>query len=80
MELDRTRFEPVNLDKHHQIFLARLPSDLNPEAQQFQKLWDLHPAEYHTLKMHGKLVKTPRWQQAYGRDYRYTGAKTTLCR
>ena len=22
--------------------------------------------------MHGKLVKTPRWQQAYGRDYFYT--------
>jgi len=22
--------------------------------------------------MHGKLVQTPRWQQAYGRDYFYT--------
>ncbi len=23
--------------------------------------------------MHGKLVKTPRWQQAYGMDYKFTG-------
>lgn len=23
--------------------------------------------------MHGRLVRTPRWQQAYGRDYFYTG-------
>lgn len=23
--------------------------------------------------MHGRKVKTPRWQQAYGADYRYTG-------
>jgi len=25
--------------------------------------------------MHGKLVKTPRWQQAYGKNYEYTGSK-----
>ena len=23
--------------------------------------------------MHGRAVKPPRWQQAYGADYRYTG-------
>jgi len=23
--------------------------------------------------MHGRMVRTPRWQQAYGRDYHYTG-------
>jgi len=22
--------------------------------------------------MHGRLVKTPRWQQAYGKNYEYT--------
>lgn len=33
----------------------------------------MHPAEYHVIKMHGRLVPTPRWQQAYGVDYRYTG-------
>lgn len=25
--------------------------------------------------MHGKEVKTPRWQQAYGHSYEYTGSK-----
>jgi hypothetical protein len=23
--------------------------------------------------MHGRPIKTPRWQQAYGADYHYTG-------
>jgi len=33
----------------------------------------MHPETFHLIKMHGKDVRTPRWQQAYGADYRYTG-------
>src|SRR5690606_27068782 len=33
----------------------------------------LHPSEFHRIKIHGREVKTPRWQQAYGKDYEYTG-------
>ena len=25
------------------------------------------------IKIYGRLVETPRWQQAYGADYHYTG-------
>lgn len=28
---------------------------------------------YREIMMHGKPVKTPRWQQAYGVDYHYSG-------
>src|SRR5947207_12616164 len=40
---------------------------------QFELLWKMHPPEYHEIRIHGRLVKTPRWQQAYRRDYHYTG-------
>ncbi|HET9987268.1 MAG TPA: hypothetical protein VFQ65_02090, partial [Kofleriaceae bacterium] len=36
-------------------------------------MWEMHPTTFHVIKMYGKQVRTPRWQQAYGADYRYTG-------
>ncbi|MES2645157.1 MAG: alpha-ketoglutarate-dependent dioxygenase AlkB [Myxococcota bacterium] len=50
--------------------------DTLPEAvpADFEALWALHPADFHQIRMMGRLVHTPRWQQAYGRDYRYTGS------
>jgi len=39
----------------------------------FEELWNLHPENYNQVKIMGKIVDTPRWQQTYGRDYNYTG-------
>jgi alkylated DNA repair dioxygenase AlkB len=61
------------LDDTHHVLVGRLPDELVPDAAGFERLWALHPADFHVIKMHGKDVKTPRWQQAYGADYRYTG-------
>ncbi len=66
-------FEAHILDDGHRLFVGRLPEDLRPDAAGFEALWALHPEDYHVIKMMGRPVKTPRWQQAYGRDYRYTG-------
>ncbi len=55
------------------IALGRLPAALLPDEQALARLWDQHPPAYHLVMMHGRLVATPRWQQAYGADYRYTG-------
>jgi alkylated DNA repair dioxygenase AlkB len=68
-----TSFESHSLDDRHCFFEGRLPADLLPDADGFASLWALHPDEYHEVLMHGRLVKTPRWQQAYGADYQYTG-------
>lgn len=43
------------------------------EQLDFINLWNLHPDDFHIIMMHGKEVATPRWQQAYGHDYFYTG-------
>ncbi len=61
------------LNPTHHLWLGYLPANLVPSPEQTQQLWDLHPENYHEIMMHGRLVKTPRWQQAYGADYRYTG-------
>lgn len=61
------------LDDGHHLFVSRLPRELSPDAAGFEALWALHPEDSHVIQMHGQPVKIPRWQQAYGADYRYTG-------
>jgi alkylated DNA repair dioxygenase AlkB len=43
--------------------------------ERFEELWALHPELFHqvTQPFTGKMIPLPRWQQAYGRDYRFTG-------
>lgn len=66
-------FEAHILDDAHRLFVGRLPEELRPDEAGFDSLWALHPEGYHVIQMHGRPVETPRWQQAYGRSYRYTG-------
>lgn len=66
-------FNQQKLDAEHGLWLGRLPDELVPNVQIFETLWQLHPEKFHEIKIYGRLVKTPRWQQAYGHDYRFTG-------
>lgn len=61
------------LSDQNTFWTGLLPQELHLNATQFDDLWNLHPNEYHEIKIHSRLVKTPRWQQAYGEDYHYTG-------
>ncbi|MCX4244237.1 alpha-ketoglutarate-dependent dioxygenase AlkB [Paraliomyxa miuraensis] len=63
----------IALDDTHAVLVGELPASLVPDRPAFDALWSIHPAAFHEIKMHGRPVKTPRWQQAYGADYRYTG-------
>jgi alkylated DNA repair dioxygenase AlkB len=65
-----TRHELAN---GHVFHAGKLPEALLLSKDAFETLWNVHPDDYHEIKMHGRLVKTPRWQQAYGEDYAYTG-------
>lgn len=66
-------FECHQLDVEHSLYSSVLPDELRLSKPAFEELWSLHPDEYHEIEMHGRTVKTPRWQQAYGADYHYTG-------
>jgi alkylated DNA repair dioxygenase AlkB len=61
------------LDDAHVLYAGDLPTELRPDAAAFERLWSLHPDTFHEITMVGRKVKTPRWQQAYGADYVYTG-------
>jgi len=61
------------LDGVHRLYSGRLPAELTPTRDAMVGLWDLHPSEFPELTMHGRSVKAPRWQQAYGKDYRFSG-------
>src|SRR5271155_2705974 len=52
---------------------GRLPEGLLWDDATFESVWATHPSDKHEIMMHGRLVQTPRWQQAYGADYHYTG-------
>lgn len=60
----------VDLDETSYVVQEVIPDDLQYD---FEQLWDLHPEQYGQVRMMGKIVETPRWQQTYGHDYYYTG-------
>ena len=67
-------FECHTLDDDGNLFFCgELPEQLRVDDNGFEMLWRLHPQQYHIIKIHGRLVATPRWQQAFGADYYYTG-------
>ncbi len=63
----------VPLDNACYVATGTLPGHLRLNESAFREVWALHPTEYHQIRMYGRMVATPRWQQAYGHDYRYTG-------
>jgi alkylated DNA repair dioxygenase AlkB len=55
---------------------TRLPEELWRMGQaRFEELWALHPERFHAIAQPftRRTVALPRWQQAHGRDYRYSG-------
>ena len=70
--LNKTHFTQHLLNETHDFYVGQLPLSLL-ENIDFDTIWNLHPAEYHTIKIHGKEVQTPRWQMPYGKDYHFSG-------
>ena len=66
-------FQRRELDEQHAIYTGSLPDELKLSSDAFDELWRLHPDQYPVIRMRGRAIKTPHWQQAYERDYRYTG-------
>ncbi|MEM6730856.1 MAG: alpha-ketoglutarate-dependent dioxygenase AlkB [Myxococcota bacterium] len=62
-----------HLDARSRLGMGRLPASVCLSAVATQALWDLHPPRFHVVTMYGRKLETPRWQQAYGADYVYSG-------
>ena len=65
-------FDRVHLDAKHLVWTGQLPQ-LVRNAIDFDVAWRLHPKKYHRLVLYGRELDTPRWQQAYGMDYAFSG-------
>lgn len=65
-------FDDTELKTGDRFWTGRLPDSILNQIS-FETLWDLHPEEFSEILIHGRRVKTPRWGQAYGRDYRFSG-------
>jgi alkylated DNA repair dioxygenase AlkB len=63
----------IDLSAEHSFWQGELPAELRLGKEEFEVLWGLHPESFHEILIHGRRVRTPRWQQAYGKDYEYTG-------
>lgn len=51
----------------------KLPQGLCWSRNDFERVWNLHPAELGTVKIYGKILKTPRYQVSYESDYHFSG-------
>jgi len=50
-----------------------LPEEVALTPEDVEVLWSMRPARPHQIKVFGKLLDTPRLQQAYGKDYKFSG-------
>jgi alkylated DNA repair dioxygenase AlkB len=55
------------------LFEGRLPDDVRWGPVAFAAGWALRPEARPTIRMHGRVIQVPRWHQAYGLDYRFSG-------
>jgi alkylated DNA repair dioxygenase AlkB len=55
------------------VVVGRLPAELAWSPAAFREAWTLHPEARPTIFLHGREVTVPRWQQAYGADYHFSG-------
>lgn len=68
-------FEKINLtaDQSSWVHITTLPSCMVLSDKQMDKLWNLHPSTKGSIKIMNKEIETPRWHQAYGLPYRFSG-------
>jgi len=55
----------------HEYYI--LPADLKFDDKLVEEIWQMRPSEAHKIRIFGKEYYTPRLQQAYGRDYSFSG-------
>jgi len=63
----------IDLTPDGESYLLVYKQIMPPKANDFNELWITHPDEYHVIKMFGRDVNIPRYQQSYGLSYPYSG-------
>lgn len=71
-------FKREKMGKASWLDVGRLPKELFVAEDGFQTFWNLHPGDRHEIMMYGKTVRVPRYQQAYLRDYTFSGSTSKV--
>lgn len=66
-------FKEQALDDGSPFYCGCLPEELLWDDHTFEEVWRLHPTTKPRIRMINKEVEIPRWQQAYGADYHFSG-------
>ena len=72
--MNKEIFQTIQLDEKSVLYYADKVEAFDLSDKAFRVIWNIHPEEFHTVKMYGKEILTPRWQQAYGKNYNYSGS------
>lgn len=58
-----------------ELYFGALPEALRLDTDEFELLWSRHPEEFHQVRNpKGEMGPTARWQQAYEKNYVYSGS------
>ena len=76
---DECKFIPLTKDETSWI-RTFVYSGSKVNTSVFNQLWDLHPIDHALVRMRGKLIPVPRWQQTFVSDikmggYNFSGVK-----
>jgi alkylated DNA repair dioxygenase AlkB len=69
-------FTTVDLGDNLAFFTGQVPEDIHWDAATFEVAWNLHPEVRPSIQIVGRQIQVPRWHQAYGEDYRFSGQVT----
>uniref|UniRef100_A0A7S4DRY1 Fe2OG dioxygenase domain-containing protein n=1 Tax=Lotharella globosa TaxID=91324 RepID=A0A7S4DRY1_9EUKA len=74
--LESEGFKPTIsfLSADQKSWILHCPNWHKLSHEDFKELWDSHPTEYNEIMMHGRMVKIPRWQEAFGQSYTFSGS------
>ena len=70
LETDNTTSR-LNYSKNCWLEKGVIPIKLDKD--QYHELWKSHPIERNEIFIFNKYHKVPRWQQAYGKNYKFSG-------
>ncbi|MFO0840958.1 MAG: alpha-ketoglutarate-dependent dioxygenase AlkB [Gemmataceae bacterium] len=71
--MNNTLFTRHGLGDGLEIFTGHLPAELVIDGSGFDELWAMHPPDRPVIHLHGRKIAIPRYQQAYGADYHFSG-------
>ena len=65
--------ESLQLNETSSVDVFTIPSHIALTPEEFDSLWAVHPEEHGKVKIYGKVLDVPRWQQAFGHSYKFSG-------